>query len=80
MNEKSYYLGSDPNQYVSQDSLFCNGPSHHPSMTSIATMNCCQSEGISPKSVNLSPINEDDISESDSASQRGILIEKNGSM
>jgi hypothetical protein len=71
----------DSNQYASQDSLFCNGrTSQHPSMTSIAIMPFCQSEGISPKSVNLSPINEDDIDESDSASQRGILIEKNASM
>ncbi|KAI6191091.1 hypothetical protein M3Y97_00190200 [Aphelenchoides bicaudatus] len=66
--------------YGSHESLYCNGRSQHPSMTSISTMPFCQSEGISPKSLNLSPINEDDINESDSASQRGILIEKNGSL
>jgi hypothetical protein len=49
-------------------------------MTSISTMPFCQSEGISPKSVNLSPINEDDIDESDSASQKGFYMEKHSSI
>lgn len=43
-------------------------------------MSFCQSEGISPKSVNLSPINEDDIDESDSASQQGFFMEKYSSI
>jgi hypothetical protein len=67
-------------QYASHDSLYCHSRSQFPSLTSVSTMPFCQSEGVSPKSMNLSPINEDDINESDSASHRGVLIEKNGSL
>lgn len=67
-------------QYGSHESLYCNSRSQYPSLTSLSTMPFCPSEKASPKSQNLSPINEDDINESDSASQRGILVEKNGSL
>lgn len=78
-DETEKFIYMPPEFHGSQDSLYCNGRSQYPSMTSISTMPFCQSE-ISPKSTNLSPINEDDINESDSASQRGILMEKNGSL